>query len=495
MAGHPFPPPFLKVTMRSILLLAPLAILPALDVAINPSQTAQTWEGAGTSIVAWDGKALNDFYASAAFAQMFIDDFGLSVLRINLVPNILNPSGSADFSAITFSGDATKDNALVDFARSERAKAYVDSAKSLAAYAANKKKPFQVISSVWSPPHFMKQGSELLYGNAESAKGTLKMDLANITNYARWQALAVTSFEKASGVKIAAHSIQNEPLFEMPFSSMKLEPANYAVALAATKSEFDRQKIKLRFFGPEHVGYGDPGNYWLIDRQIEYINEAAKVPGAWKALEIFAIHGYGGNGITSDGGSGDHWKHYWDAVKQHNRTSWQTETGGGDGAWVSPAQGAVKGPIGFAAALLDGITQANVSLWCNWILTGSEPLTEHVLVAGDRNQDNPKAAVAKHFFKWTRPGMVRVEVSGGDAAHRLIAWRQAKPEAWTIIGMNVKGSEEMTIKVPKADLFKKATAVVTTASGNLKPLEFKTSAKGLTFTWPAESVITITTLP
>ncbi|HAT10467.1 MAG TPA: hypothetical protein DCS97_07715 [Planctomycetes bacterium] len=156
---------------------------------------------------------------------------------------------------------------------------------------------------------------------------------------------------------------------------------------------------------------------------------------------------------------------------------------------VGVMQGAVK------PALLDGITQVNVSMWCNWILTGSEPLTEHVLVAGERNQDNPKAAVAKHFFKWTRPGMVRVEVTGGDTAHRLIAWRQTKPEAWTIIGMKVKGAEEMTIKVPKVDAFKKATAMVTTASSNLKPLEFKTSAKGLTFTWPAESVITITTLP
>ena len=51
----------------------------------------------------------------------------------------------------------------------------------------------------------------------------------------------------------------------------------------------------------------------------------------------------------------------------------------------------------FPGSRIDGITQAHVSLWCNWILTGSEPLTEHVLVAGDRNQDNPKAAVAKHF--------------------------------------------------------------------------------------------------
>lgn len=479
--------------MRIACLLLPGLLLPALEVSIDPGRTAQTWEGAGTSLCTWNGSELNGYNASEAFAKMFIDDFGFSVLRVNLVPNILNPSGSADFPPVTFTGDPAKDLALVDFARSERAKAYVDTARSLAAYAAARKKPFQVISSVWSPPHFLKQGSELMYANSESAKGTLKMDADNLVAYARWQALAVRSFEKASGVPISAHSIQNEPLFEMPFSSMKLEPGNYAIALAATKAEFDRQHIKATFFGPEHVGYGDNGNYWLIDRQIDYINEASKVPGAWKALDIFAIHGYGGNGITSDGSNGDHWRHYWSAVERHGRRSWQTETGGGAGEWASPAQGAVKGPLGFAAALLDGITQANVSLWCNWILTASEPLTEHVLVASDRNQDNPKAAVAKHFLRWTRPGMVRVEVAGVTSTRRLIAWHQSKPDAWTIIGLNVGGAEELVITMPKSEKLAKAKAVVTTAQGNLQPLAFTTSAKGLVCTWPAESVITITT--
>jgi O-glycosyl hydrolase len=483
--------------MRHLLLLFPLALgtLHAVELAVDPAQTRQTWQGAGTSIVTWSGEEQNRFNAGKSFARMFIDDFGFSVLRVNLIPNILSPEGSAGFPAITFTGNPAKDLRLFDFKRSDRAQAYVDTAKSLAAYAKSRNKPFHVITSVWSPPHFMKEGAELVYANSESAKGRLKMDPENLANYARWQALAVLSFEKASGVPVTSHSIQNEPLFEMPFSSMRLDPEPYAKALAATKAEFDRLNMKTRFFGPEHVGYGDAGNYWLIDQQIAYINEAAKLPLALKALDAFAIHGYGGNGIDSSGGAGDHWSHYWDAVKQHGRRSWQTETGGGEGAWASPAQGAVKGPLGFAAAMLDGITQADVSLWCNWILTGTEGLTEHVLVAGDRNQDNPKAAVAKHFLRWTRPGMARVEVTGSDPAHRMIAWRQANPEAWTLIGLNVKGEEKTIIQVPKAEAFRKATAVATTATGNLKPLEVKVTPKGLAFIWPAESVVTITTVP
>lgn len=481
--------------IRSLLLL-PLTIVPleALELTVNPAKTAQKWEGAGTSIVTWAGPEQNQYNASRDFARMFIDDFGFSVLRVNLIPNILSPDGKADFPAIEFSGNPSKDLRLFDFKHSDRAQAYVDTAKSLAAYAKSRNKPFHVITSVWSPPHFMKEGAELVYMNSESAKGRLKMDPENLANYARWQAMSVLSFEKATGVPVTAHSIQNEPLFEMPFSSMRIDPEPYAKALAATKAEFDRQNMKTLFFGPEHVGYGDSGNYWLIDQQIAYINEAEKLSKSRKVLYAYAIHGYGGNGIDSSGGAGDHWSHYWDAVKKHDRRSWQTETGGGEGAWESPAQGPVKGPLGFAAAMLDGITQADVSLWCNWLLTGAEGLTEHVLVASDRNQDNPKAAVAKHFLRWTRPGMMRVGVSGGGDAQRMIAWHQPNPEAWTLVGLNVKGEEKTIVRLPKADRLKDITAVVTTAGGNLKPLEVKVIPQGLAFIWPAESVVTITTV-
>ena len=351
-----------------------------------------------------------------------------------------------------------------------------------------------VIASVWTPPHYMKRGAKLLYHNNDSAKGKLIPTEENLTNYARYMAAAVKAWEKAFGVPIYALSIQNEPLFEMEFSSMKFEFDLYAKALVRVKEELVRNRMKTKFFGPEHVGYGKPGDFWLIDQQVNYLKAMVANGKAVKYIDAFAIHGYGGDGVDSDGGGEEFWRRYWDYARRFGKPSWQTETGGGEHRWQSlKGRGKKQGPLNFAVAIIDGMTIGDVSLWCNWQFYDGGNATEHNLLGKDWDTGNPKYSVAKHFFRYVRPGAVRLGVTGDDARSlKLAVWRHGADGTYVLLGVNLGDTQRIELGLPGGiSRSSGAAGFVTDARRSFADLAVAMTAKKAAFTMPSESVVTV----
>jgi len=410
--------------------------------AIDLAATHQTWEGSGASLPAWDGN-MRELVRSEPWQQLYIADMGMTVLRVDLMPTVLDPRGRHSDLAVRFGDDLEQNVALFDYRRSPRAAIYGELAADLEFdLAANTPDRLRVLASVWTPPHWLKSDATLPNGGADSAGGKLRMDADNLEQYARYMVAAVVAWERRFGVEIHALSIQNEPRFEQKYSSLVLTPDEYATALAAVVTEFEKQGRKTSFFGPEDVGYGKEGDRWMIDQQLSYVKAVMAHPIAGPAFDAFAVHGYGGDGIDSDGHAApENWAYYWSQIESYGLPSWQTETGGGSPQWDGRgtfSEDSKGGPLMLANVLFEAMTFGNVSLWCNWFFTNLQ-LDPYALLGADLNTDNPKYAVAKHFFRFIRPGAVRTTVTPPDHdGTRVVAWHHASADQLTIVLLNLR---------------------------------------------------------
>lgn len=398
-----------------------------LHVVLDPSTTFQAWEGAGASLHSWDEEARAQV-RSDRWQELFLDDMGMTVLRIDLMARPLYTRLPDPAHPIRFGPDLEANVAKFDYDRDARSRIYGEVAADLVARGA----PLKVIASVWTPPHEMKEGARLTHNGNDSAGGRLRMGADGLEQYARYMAAAVTAWERRFDVPIHALSIQNEPRFEQDYNSMALRPQEYAEALAAVDAELQRNDVSLLLFGPEDVGYGPEGDHSRLDQQLSFIRAIMAHPQAGPAIDAFAIHGYGGDGIDSRGYvAPGNWKYYWAGIEEHGKRSWQTESGGG------PPEG--MGPVYFANVIFEGLSYGGISLWCNWLFSKHGELDQHTLLGFDLDTDHPKYAVAKHYFRFIRPGARRLALEPFDVdGVRLTAWQAPEGGALTVVAINLR---------------------------------------------------------
>ena len=85
-------------------------------------------------------------------------------------------------------------------------------------------------------------------------------------------------------------------------------------------------------------------------------------------------------------------------IKGDGKKSWLTESSGEPGTWAGGLR---------VAGALDALVQGNVMRWAYWQMSESDSFNNQVLTAGS-DTTAPKYTAAKHFFRYIRPGAVRV---------------------------------------------------------------------------------------
>jgi O-glycosyl hydrolase len=338
---------------------------------------------------------------------------------------------------------------------------------------------FKLIASMWSPAPWLKQSSgHSVHGqhdplprdgapwpfvwNAQFAGGVL--DTSNtpraefddaalggsgptsaLTQYARTLAAYARGFQQRFGVKLYAVSLQNELGFEEFYGSCAYPRASdYIAVLKAARAELDRYDDlrAIRILGPEDVLGGDPHALWEVagegagavqPRSLQYLTEIARDPAALRALDTLCVHGYAIDGIQAAGGEPkmwDYWQHGWQSAPgaglpsrvqgfaDYHKTSWMTETSGEETAWLAPAGGyPSRGAFSIALKIHQALTAGGQSAWLYWQLSDGNPVATETLTDAKTLEQSPKYAAVRHFFRFIRPGAVRVNarVSGRDA--------------------------------------------------------------------------------
>ncbi|HEY3449804.1 MAG TPA: hypothetical protein VGK67_25845 [Myxococcales bacterium] len=291
----------------------------AQTVTIDPSAREQAIDGFGTCLSGTEGE-------QAWFQELYYDDLGASILRVDLTPSFKSPysdflfnspwfhnspalpgpdgnnvrtyTSAADYSK-TWSGrsapiavmgaDLDENVKLFDFAadgpRTQGAMAKAGLSRQAALG------DFKLYGSLWSPPPWLKISS----GNAISgqsgilpANGTAwpfiwggnfaggLLDVSGnpvaelgetsaLTQYARSLAAWLRGFQNAYGVKFWAVSLQNEVNFEEFYNSCAYPlSAQYLAILKAARAELDQHPdlAPIRILGPEDLMGGDGWGMW-----------------------------------------------------------------------------------------------------------------------------------------------------------------------------------------------------------------------------------------
>jgi hypothetical protein len=291
-----------------------------------------------------------------------------------------------------------------------------------------------------------------------------------LTQMARGLAAYLRGFQRKFGVTLYAVSIQNELNFEQFYNSCAYPRASdYIAALKAARKELDKYPDlkKIRLIGPEDLMGSDAYGLWEYGgehgpthKNLQYLAEVNKDPEAKKALDFACIHGYAFDGVNSAGAQPTVWEQWvngWESApapglptdvkgfSSYYKKSWMTETSGEDAAWLAPSSGYPKdGAFSIAVKIHQALTAGRESAWIYWQLTDGKTANPETLTDEKTRAKAPKYAAAKHFFRYVRPGAVRIDASVSDADDLLAsAYAHEGDKTLTVVLINT-ASEDLT---------------------------------------------------
>lgn len=350
------------------------------------------------------------------------------------------------------------------------------------------------IVTVWSPPADLKWQCSLTWVgdvNATRSEGVVStknggtLDPNKYKEYAEWLKTCIKSY-KDEGIDLYALSLQNEPFFRQSFNSCRYTAAWYCEMLRNVVPEIKATWPNVKIFGSENMlEMEGKDNNWPVF----YHSAIKKDPLASVNLDILAVHGYS-DGVAASTGSklAVMWTNHLEQFsKPMNKPSWMTETSGYVDAWEKT--GAKPGALNLAMDICSGLIYGNMSGWVWWQGSERGSIGEYNLMKGI--EGGKKYYVSKHYYRYVRPGAVRIKCSSDDPEIIVSAFEHKVKGTNTIIIIN-SGILDKSISLQGAGLPGEfSTYLTTSGSENCKFTGTATSASGNSFVIPAKSIITL----
>jgi glucuronoarabinoxylan endo-1,4-beta-xylanase len=410
-------------------------------VQVDRDASFQTMEGMGT------------FENEKRWINLYAGDLGASAVRIGLIGNQIEPVNDnhdpyvLDMKALNYSA--------IDFDYFRQLKE-------------NGVETFILTS--WSPPAWMKTNlSEDWYtDNAERYTDQALNRLAynNYDEFAESMVAVVRMFEQEAGIHLEAIGLQNEPAFDEPYASAILDPEHFVRLITVVGQRFEEEGITTRLYMPEQVvGQGNNSNAQYLD---ELQNDAVADP----LCDIFAVHGYGSDGITPGIPSYSEWTSMFQQAQQGDNPKklWMSETHIPYNGWSSA--------ISTAGAIHGGLWAGNISLWTNWSF-GDMQLTKNI--------PNSTFYSSKNYFKYIRPGAVRKGTQSDNPDVLATAFEHDANGTFTVVLIN-KGNNPISVDLAGNNLPNEFSAFRTTEFENFVEVD---PVRGEMFILPASSVTTL----
>lgn len=453
-------------------LLCLAAALPAgaEQITVQPATTFQTIEGFGTCLIAWNGE-FRRLYRTEAFQRIYAEQVGCNMLRINLWGPVM-PAKVEDWRKIRWQDFDLSVNG-------GRAQIFLDFGAGL-----RKLRPdARFIGTVWSPPPWMKLSGRL---TDRRSGGIRAHDYRGINNrvrpeyykhFAKWM-VELVKLHKAKGVPLYAVSPGNEVQFTQSFESCVWNGKDFATIVGMVGELLDAEGLSdVKLFGPEtmtsHFYRGGTG---------DYVKAILADPAAAKHLDVFATHGYE-DGFRAEMKASSS-RRFWELIKPTGKPYWMTEGGTGGHDWPQPLH------KGIAAAIHNSLVAGNASAFVPWQITEKKKTTHGLMV-----MDKPthKTCAAMHYFRFIKPGAVRVAADPAYGQVKASAYLHAKDRTLTVVLLNPTTRDvEVTVAVKPPAKVSAMQTYRTSADEQFKRLaDTRLAAGRARLTMPAESIVTL----
>jgi glucuronoarabinoxylan endo-1,4-beta-xylanase len=402
----------MKKLLFLFLVLVSIQLHAQITVSVSDDTTYQTIEGFGAfggDKAWWE----NGPYYTNTFINQIVDNLGVNIVRTQIFwdgepTNDNDDPHSTDFSKFNFG--VSSDNG--------KQFSYL---KELDAHGV------KILGTVWTPPIWMKllddpdRIPQQCYNCNQCAIGAPGREMCggrlnpeHYDEFAEYLVAYVKTLKEQTGVELYGISVQNEPFFANPFESNVVMPDEYADILKVVGERFDEEGLTTRFFGPEHMAE------WSWGWQAKYVQEILDDPAVEPYLDIYAVHGYV-DGVAADYGSAEGWTSLYENITlQHDKPLWMTET--------SDEQ--LHGyDLGFsmAKALYLALKFGRISAWVYWAM--ADAIIQN-------NNLTPLGYTFKNFYRFVRPGAVRIAAESSDTGVLTLAFRQPDSNELTIILIN-----------------------------------------------------------
>jgi glucuronoarabinoxylan endo-1,4-beta-xylanase len=438
------------------------------NITVNKSSQHQVIDGFGffgAQDVWWSSPS--SLY-SDAWAEQVISDLGITIWRNEYYP-----------PADAISGQDADWNKQLPVVRGLRDKA--------AQHGVNLK----FIFTVWSPPSSMKvrvENNTRMIGQPHpfGTKQGGALDPTKYNQFSNWLIDGIELYDN-EGIDLYAISPQNEPFFVHSFNScwykQEWYPEMLINAIPAVKSAYPNVKI----FGSEgmlEMEAADNNWPWFYHKQILDNTQARN------NVDILAVHGYS-DGVAPTSGStlGHLWSnHKTIFADPMGKRQWMTETSGYVDTWNDGAD--KPGAFSLALDILSGLNNGNMSAWVWW--QGSENpgstggIGEFALMNG--TVKGKKYYVSKQFYRFIRPGAVRVSASSTNSNVFVSAYQHTAQGTHTVLLVNTSTSSQ-TVTVGGANMPSTYTIFRSSATDNCANVGTYTAGANLTL--PARSIVTL----
>src|SRR6185312_6313187 len=412
---------------------------------------------------------------SPSFRQLYTQDLGASLLREILTPVVVP-------NQVTFGTDLQTNIGMLSFNGVTSQNNWGQFAQYASTHAVDQ---FKVIGSIFTPPAWMKTTDS-------QNGGSLIQTTDNLQQFARYVAAYAVGFQQAYGVPLYAISLQNELRFSEPYPSCSYTPAQYVAAVNAVGAEFAKDGIKTLIMGPEDVGV-DGG--WITSQQMSFINAVNADPTAKNYLGFYAIHGYWGY-YTETGTAPANWADYANQLKAigDGKQSWMTEESNENPAWVHfDCNGNLDGGLSVALNIHNALTYGNFNAWLNWQMDDGNGSVSNQTFETNSNPASLKYDAAKHYYKFIRPGSVRIAASPDNLTGiNVDAYVNDANHTMTIELINASATATQTsVSIPLTD-YTSFAEYLTDATQPWAVLPDVTVSNGMvSLMMPAYSVVTL----
>jgi O-glycosyl hydrolase len=273
------------------------------------------------------------------------------------------------------------------------------------------------IVTFWSPAGWMKLNK--WENGVENWATDNKLDPKYYEEYAEEVVALIKVVKRETGKDIYCIVLQNEPQFNEPYPSCQVNPTEFRDIIKVVGARLDAE------------GYGNVKLFWAEALPAQgaikqYIDAVKNDPVAKNYADVVAIHNYDADGASIGGAGCDYWKNIytWSQASDTKYKTWMTETSGHADNW--------DGAMTLAGNIFNALECGNASAWAFWSFSVSEGSAVYGLVVG--NRPTSRYYVSKQFYKFIRPGAVRVDaVSAGIPA---LAFNDEKSKTVSVVLFN-----------------------------------------------------------
>lgn len=273
------------------------------------------------------------------------------------------------------------------------------------------------IVTFWSPAGWMKLNK--WEDGVENWATDNKLDPKYYEEYAEEVVAMIKVVKRETGKDIYGIGLQNEPQFNEPYPSCQVNPTEFRDIIKVVGARLDAE------------GYGNVKLFWAEALPAQgaikqYIDAVKNDPVAKNYADVVAIHNYDADGASVGGAGCDYWKNIytWAQSGDTKYKTWMTETSGHADNW--------EGAMTLAGNIFNALECGNASAWVFWSFSVSEGSAAYGLVVG--NRPTSRYYISKQYYKFIRPGAVRVDaVSAGIPA---IAFNDEKAKTVSVVLLN-----------------------------------------------------------